>query len=334
MNRADWMLLLPEIVLCGGGVLVMMLEAISPALRRAFMALSLLTTAVAAWAVYWVTPGHTVTGDAATFHGLLETSPTTAAFSWVILLATALCLLASQGYLRRERILSGEYHALLLWCATGLLLMLRATELLTVFLSLELLSLALYSLAAYHRRLAISGEAAIKYFLMGAFVSAFVLYGIALVYGATGTTHFAEIGPALAGQPDVPVLAILGFLMLIAGFGFKMSLVPFHAWSPDTYQGAPSPFVAFLSVAPKVASALVRLTPRSDPLVAPAELRAFRAFVTACFTRRRKQLRNVVIAATGRPAPTVLAGLAQLALDPAARPETLTPEQFVRLWRW
>ena len=86
--------------------------------------------------------------------------------------------------------------------------------------------------------------------------------------------------------------------------------------------------------APKVASALVRLTPRSDPLVAPAELRAFRAFVTACFTRRRKQLRNVVIAATGRPAPAVLAGLAQLGLDPAARPETLTPEQFVRLWRW
>ena len=86
--------------------------------------------------------------------------------------------------------------------------------------------------------------------------------------------------------------------------------------------------------APRVASALVRLTPRPDPLVAPAELRAFRAFVTACFTRRRKQLRNVVIAATGRPAPAVLAGLAQLGLDPAARPETLTPEQFVHLWRW
>ncbi|MFL6260926.1 MAG: NADH-quinone oxidoreductase subunit N [Thermoanaerobaculia bacterium] len=257
MNRSDWMVLLPEIVLCGGGVLVLMLDAISPALRRAFTALSLLTTIVAAWAVYYVTPGHTVTGLGATFHGLLETSPTTAAFSYIILIATGLCLLASQGYLRRERILAGEYHALLLWCATGLLLMLRATELLTVFLSLELLSLCLYSLAAYHRKLAISGEAAIKYFLMGAFVSAFVLYGIALVYGATGTTRFAEIGHALAGQATVPVLAILGFLMLIAGFGFKMSLVPFHAWSPDTYQGAPSPFVAFLSVAPKVASALV-----------------------------------------------------------------------------
>ena len=195
--------------------------------------------------------------EAATFHGLLETSPLTAAFSFVILLATALCLLASQGYLRREKILSGEYHALLLWCATGLLLMLRATELLTIFLALELLSLCLYSLAAYHRRLSISGEAAIKYFLMGAFVSAFVLYGIALVYGATGSTRFAAIGSAFAAAPSMPVLATLGILLLVAGFGFKMSLVPFHAWSPDTYQGAPSPFVAFLSVAPKVASALV-----------------------------------------------------------------------------
>ena len=86
--------------------------------------------------------------------------------------------------------------------------------------------------------------------------------------------------------------------------------------------------------APQVASALVRLTPRPDPLVTPAETRAFRAFVTACFTRRRKQLRNVVMAATGRPAAAVLAGLAQLELDPAARPETLAPEQFVRLLRW
>ncbi len=112
----------------------------------------------------------------------------------------ALGLLASQGYLRRERILSGEYHALLLWCAAGLLLMLRATELLTIFLALELLSLCLYPLAAYHRRLALAGEAAIKYFLMGAFVSAFVLYGIALVYGATGSTRLDGIG-ASARQP-------------------------------------------------------------------------------------------------------------------------------------
>lgn len=253
----DWSLLLPEIVLCGGGVVILLLDAIAPSMRRAFTAVSLLTAAVAAWAVYWVTPGRTITDATRTFHGLLETSPLTAGFSYVVLLAAALCLLASQGYLRREKILSGEYHALLLWCATGLLLMLRATELLTIFLALETLSICLYCLAAFHRRVSLSGEAAIKYFLMGAFVSAFVVYGIALIYGATGTTRFDEIGRSLASMPSMPVLASLGFLLLVAGFGFKMSVVPFHAWSPDTYQGAPSPFVAFLSVAPKVASALV-----------------------------------------------------------------------------
>ncbi|HEX6904633.1 MAG TPA: NADH-quinone oxidoreductase subunit N [Thermoanaerobaculia bacterium] len=258
MTRADWMLLMPEIVLSLGGVLVLMLEAIVPKARRSFTVLSVLVALLAGWAAYLHTlPSAPLADTAATFGGLLETSPVTFAFSLVILLATVLALLASDGYLRREGILNGEYHALLLWCAAGLLLTLRATELLTIFLGLELFSLCLYCLAVFHRRVSIAGEAAIKYFLMGAFVSAFVLYGIALVYGATGSTRLAEISARLAGEPDIPVLASLGFLMLVAGFGFKMSVVPFHAWSPDTYQGAPSPFVAFLSVAPKVASALV-----------------------------------------------------------------------------
>lgn len=255
MSRIDLISLLPEIILCGAGVVLLMLEALTPGLRRAFTALAVLGTAVAAWGAWYAwahLPEHYLT-----FRGLIETSRFTYALSLVVLLATGLCLLASQSYLRRENILSGEYHALLLWCACGLLLMLRATELLTVFVSLELFSLCLYSLAAYHRRLKIATEGALKYFLMGAFVSAFILYGIALVFGATGSTRLIDIGQALGGMPEVPITASLGFLMLIAGFGFKMSVVPFHAWSPDTYQGAPSPFVAFLSVAPKVASALV-----------------------------------------------------------------------------
>lgn len=254
----DWALLLPEMVLCGGGIVLLLLDAIAPSMRRAFTPLAVLVALAAGWACYWATPLHSSPIDpSSTFNGQIESSPLTLAFSMVVLLVTVLCLLASQGYLRREKILTGEYHALLLWCAAGLLLMLRATELLTIFLALETLSLCLYSLAAFHRRVALSGEAAIKYFLMGAFVSAFVLYGIALVYGATGSTRLDQIGNAIATAPSVPVLASLGILFLVAGFGFKMSIVPFHAWSPDTYQGAPSPFVAFLSVAPKVASALV-----------------------------------------------------------------------------
>jgi NADH-quinone oxidoreductase subunit N len=255
MSQRDLLSLLPEMILCVTGIVLLMLEALSPGLRRAFTGIAVLGTAAAAWGAYvaW----SRLPEFALTFGGLIETSRSTYALSLVVLLATGLCLLASQGYLRREKILSGEYHALLLWCACGLLLMLRATELLTVFVSLELFSLCLYSLAAYHRRLAIGTEGALKYFLMGAFVSAFILYGIALVFGATGSTRFAEISQALGGLPEAPVTVSLGFLMLVAGFGFKMSVVPFHAWSPDTYQGAPSPFVAFLSVAPKVASALV-----------------------------------------------------------------------------
>jgi NADH-quinone oxidoreductase subunit N len=259
MSRADLISLLPEMILCGGGIILLLLEAISPALRRAFTAVALAAVGVAVWGA-WQAWSH-VPGSSGslllTCNGLLETSGITYGFTLVILLATGLCLLASHGYLRREGILSGEYHALLLWCAVGLLLMLRATELLTVFLSLELFSLCLYCLAAFHRRLAVGTEAAIKYFLMGAFVSAFVLYGIALVFGATASTRFAAISQSIATMDHVPATLSLGLLMLVAGFGFKMSVVPFHAWSPDTYQGAPSPFVAFLSVAPKVASALV-----------------------------------------------------------------------------
>ena len=256
MSRADLISLLPEMILCGAGIVILLLDAIAPKLRRSFTPLAVISVAMAAWGAFkaW----RSVPGPSSlTWGGLLETSGPTYALSLIILLATGLCLLASQGYLRREGILAGEYHALLLWCAAGLLLMLRGTELLTIFLSLELFSFCLYTLAAFHRRIAIASEAAIKYFLMGAFVSSFVLYGIAMLYGATGSTRLVEIGPKLAGAEGIPVGASLGLLLLVAGFAFKMSVVPFHAWSPDTYQGAPTPFVAFLSVAPKVASALV-----------------------------------------------------------------------------
>ena len=256
MSRGDLISLLPEMILTGGGILVLLLEAMAPRMRRAFTALALITVGGAVWGA-WEAWSHVPGLSRLTCNSLLETSGVTYALTLVILLATGLCLLASHGYLRREGILSGEYHALLLWCAVGLLLMLRATELLTVFVSLELLSLALYCLAAYHRRLAVGTEAAIKYFLMGAFVSAFVLYGIALIFGATGSTRYDAVGQSIAGMSQVPATLSLGLLLLVAGFGFKMSVVPFHAWAPDAYQGAPTPFVAFLSVAPKAASALV-----------------------------------------------------------------------------
>ncbi len=250
-STSDLAALAPEIWLAAAGTFLLLFEAFLPRLRNSVPFLALGAVGVAAWLV-----AQPATANAA-FSGLVRGDLLTVGWSELLLFATALALLSSHGFLRRERIPSGEYEALFLWCAAGLLLLVRSSELLTLFLALELLSLCLYALAAFNRNVPWSTEAALKYFLMGAFVSAFVLYGIALVYGQTETTTFAGIAGRIAAGVDSPALLILGFLLLIAGFAFKMSMVPFHAWAPDVYQGAPSPFVAFLSVAPKAASAFV-----------------------------------------------------------------------------
>lgn len=242
----------PEILLSTGGILVLLVDAMLPRLRRLWVPLSavLVVVAMVPLVQRW-------TVESSSFGGALEQTPLTTLLSLTILLAGLLCLLVSQSYLRREDILGGEYPALVLWCLVGLLLMVRATDLLTLFLSLELLSFCLYALTAYHRRLSISTEAGLKYFLMGAFVSAFVLLGVALVYGETGSTRLDEVVEAIVAGRGAPAVLVLAFLLLVCGFGFKMSAAPFHAWAPDAYQGAPTPFVAFLSVAPKVASIYV-----------------------------------------------------------------------------
>lgn len=264
---SDLMQLAPELILTGAGVLILLVDAFLPGIKRLATPLSLAAIALAALLVWFGVP------VGVSFGGLLETTGITAILGLAILLAAFLCVLASHGYLRREEIFGGEYHALLLWCTVGLLLMTRATELLTIFLSLELLSVCLYSLAGYHRRLTVATEGALKYFLMGAFVSAFALLGIVFVFGQAGTTRVAELTVLFASGAEIDQLLTLGVLLLVAAFGFKMSLVPFHAWSPDTYQGAPSPFVAFLSVAPKVASAVVLIRLLSLVLTGPTGAR-------------------------------------------------------------
>lgn len=255
---ADLAGLVPELVLCGGGVAVLLVAAFASSLRRWTGPLAIASTLLAAWALF-SGPALTGAGAAASFGGQLENTPLTAALSLVVLAATLLCQLGSRGFLEREALAPGEYHALLLWCAAGVLLLTRATEMITLFVALELLSICLYTLAGYHRRLSVSTEAAIKYFLMGAFVSSFVLLGIGLLYGEAGNTALPAVSRLFAPGHEAPPLAVVGLLLVVAGFAFKMSIAPFHAWAPDTYQGAPSPFVAFLSVAPKVASAMVLL---------------------------------------------------------------------------
>jgi NADH-quinone oxidoreductase subunit N len=172
--------------------------------------------------------------------------------SALILLVSAGAVLSSMGYLERERLVAPEYYVLLLLAVIGMLFMVNAQDLIVLFLGLETMSVAVYVLAGFNRRNAFSAEAALKYFLIGAFASGFLLYGIALTYGATGSTNIALIG-AQFPEGSMSAMAKLGLGFLIIGFAFKVAAVPFHMWAPDVYDGAPTPVTAFMATAVKTA---------------------------------------------------------------------------------
>jgi NADH-quinone oxidoreductase subunit N len=246
-THADLLAIAPEAALAVTGCLILLIEAFAPALRRWFATLALAGVAAS---LYFLL--HAPLGT--TFGGRFETSSLTVLMGLFLGAAAVLAILLAKPYLERTGEERGEFYALLLWGHLGVSLMVRGLDLLIVFIGLETLSLAFYVLAGFFRRVAASSEAALKYFLTGAFGSAFTLYGIALLFGATGTTKIS--GLALPGLADNPAVTF-GLLFLLVGFGFKMSLAPFHAWAPDVYQGMPTPAVAYLSVAPKGASVLV-----------------------------------------------------------------------------
>lgn len=173
--------------------------------------------------------------------------------SALILLVTAGSILASLGYLEREQLVAPEYYVLMLLATIGMLFMVNAQDLVVLFLGLETMSVAVYVLAGYDRRSAFSAEAALKYFLMGAFASGFLLYGIALVYGAAGSSNLVLAG-AQFSQGSLPLMARLGLGMLVIGFGFKVAAVPFQMWAPDVYDGAPTPVSGFMATAVKTAA--------------------------------------------------------------------------------
>ncbi len=237
----------PEIVLAAAGSLIVLLEAFAPATRRWFA-----TLALAAVAGYLYFLARAPLGAA--FDGRLETSSLTSLVGIFLGGAAAVAILIARPYLKRAGEEKGEFYALLLWGHLGVSLMVRGLDLLVVFIGLETLSLAFYVLAAFFRRVQASSEAGLKYFLTGAFGSAFTLYGIALLFGKSGSLRISSLSQVGLGADPVVTFALL---LLLAGFGFKMSLAPFHAWAPDVYQGMPTPAVAYLSVAPKGASVIV-----------------------------------------------------------------------------
>ncbi|HKY79112.1 MAG TPA: NADH-quinone oxidoreductase subunit N [Anaerolineales bacterium] len=198
--------------------------------------------------------------EAEGFGGMLVVDGFSTFIDLLLILGGLLTVALSYGYLQRMNLARGEYYALLLFSISGMMLMASAGDLILVFLALELLSIPLYVLAAFARPEARSEEAGMKYFLLGAFASSFLLYGVALVYGATGSTSFTAIVAAVAGGLAHPLYLVLGAGLILVGLGFKVAAVPFHMWTPDVYQGAPTSVTAFMALGAKTAgfAALLR----------------------------------------------------------------------------
>lgn len=176
-------------------------------------------------------------------------------FNVIFCIAAALTILSSMDYLQATDIRSGEFYSLVLFATSGMLMMAAATDLVVIFLGLEVMSIAVYVLAGIWRRDLASNEAALKYFLLGAFASAFLLFGIALLYGVFGSTTLGVFAGRLGGlSPEQRTLMLAGAALLLVGFGFKVAAVPFHAWAPDVYEGAPTSVTAFMAVGVKAAA--------------------------------------------------------------------------------
>ncbi|MDH5762016.1 MAG: NADH-quinone oxidoreductase subunit N [Nitrospinota bacterium] len=194
-------------------------------------------------------------------------------FTMIFCLSSALAILLSVDYNKREKIRVGEYYSLILFCTVGMIILASSTDLIMIFLGIEIVSLCLYVLAGIRRGDVRSSEAALKYFLLGAFATGFLLYGMTLLYGSTGTTKLAGIAEAISsGQTGSQPLLTMGVILLVLGFGFKVASVPFHMWAPDVYQGAPTPVTAFMAVGPKAAAfaAFFRVFTEAMPGLAPS----------------------------------------------------------------
>ncbi|MHB8302853.1 MAG: NADH-quinone oxidoreductase subunit N [Acidobacteriaceae bacterium] len=248
--------ILPEILLTLTGVLVMLIEPVLSvkASRKPLGVLAIFGTlsALAASVYQLQLPAGTA------FYGTVQSDAFSVFFHLVIGGIVLVTLLVSLDYFEGHTSYVGEYYALILFGAVGMMLMTSSVELLMVFISLEISSISTYILAGYRKRSATSPEASIKYFLLGSFATAFFLYGIALCFGATGSTNIFDIAKGVASGAS-PLLLTVAFGMMLIGLGFKVSLAPFHVWTPDFFEGAPTPVVGLMSTAPKAAAFAVLL---------------------------------------------------------------------------
>jgi NADH-quinone oxidoreductase subunit N len=260
--------ILPETIVAVTGIIVMLYDSFFPKQRGVTTAMSLIGLVISAGVLISMWTGAPETS----WNGMITNDNLRMSFSIVALLTTAVTILISSVWVERENIPEGEYHALLLFATFGMMFMASGSDLVIMFLGLETLSIATYVMAGLRKSDLKSNESAMKYFILGSFASAFLLYGMALVYGATGSTNIAEIAARIA-NPNFPALLLIGGAMLIIGFGFKVATVPFHVWTPDVYEGAPTPVTAFMAVGSKSAAfaSFLRVFVLGFPLIAGAQ---------------------------------------------------------------
>ena len=248
-QAVEYVRILPELVLSIFGMVVMVVDPLIDERRnqRTLGNIALLGSLAAIVATLYQSqfpgPG---------FWNMVNVDTFSVFFHFLVTTVTAVVILTSYEYMEVQQIRAGEYYGLILFGAVGMCLMSSAVELVLIFIALEISSISTYILAGFRRRAAISSEASVKYFLLGSFATAFFLYGIALMFGATGSTSISTISQVLRSG-NIPVLAYAGIALMFVGLGFKVAAAPFHIWTPDVYEGAPSPVVGFMSTAPKAA---------------------------------------------------------------------------------
>jgi NADH-quinone oxidoreductase subunit N len=252
---ADYVRVLPELVLSLFGMIVMAMEP-------------LLDEKTGQKILGWIALLGSLCGLAATwfmaqapgmaFWNMVQVDGFSIFFHVLVIAIAAIVILSSHEYMMVQRIRAGEYYALILFGTVGMALMTSAVELVLIFIALEISSISSYVLTGFRRNEASSAESSLKYFLLGSFATAFFLYGVALMFGATGSTNIRPISAALAAGP-IPLLAFVAVALMFVGLGFKVAAAPFHIWTPDVYEGAPAPIVGLMSTAPKAAAFAVLL---------------------------------------------------------------------------
>src|SRR5712672_1593255 len=282
-------LIAPELIVGVAGVIVMMIDAFARRGQRWLTGgLSIFALLSAGAASIWLGAG--ATGVHSAFNGMIVLDQLRLSFTLIFVIVSILTVLIAAVWIDIEKLPAGEFHALLLFATCGMMLMAAAGDLVIVFLGLEILSIATYVMAGFRRTDVRSNESSLKYFILGSFSSAFLLYGIALIYGGTasnvaaGTTNIYEIARRLP-QAQFPLLLFAGAALMLVGFGFKIATAPFHVWTPDVYEGAPTPVTAFMAAGPKAAgfASFIRVFVFGFPLVVASANTAIGARIHAAW---------------------------------------------------